>query len=134
MSKPLIEIHVAAAVILDSSGHIFVAKRLADAHQGGLWEFPGGKLESGERAEQALIRELEEELGIGIAAPEPFISIPFCYPDKSVFLEVFKVTEFTGEPFGKEGQETAWVTVAELQNLQFPAANLPILEKITALL
>jgi len=64
-------IHVAAGVIINSKGHILIAKRLADSHQGGLWEFPGGKLEAGETAEQALIRELNEELGIVSTSLEP---------------------------------------------------------------
>ncbi|NQZ30054.1 MAG: 8-oxo-dGTP diphosphatase MutT [Oceanospirillaceae bacterium] len=126
------EIHVAAGVILDNSGNVFLAKRLTGAHQGGLWEFPGGKVESGESAKQALERELDEELGIKIADAEPFIKIPFSYPDKSVLLDVFKVTKFSGDPYGKEGQETAWVALKDLSKLQFPEANLPILEKIVA--
>jgi len=124
------EIHVAAAVILDNRGRLFLAKRHAEAHQGGLWEFPGGKLESGESAEQALSRELYEELGIEIAAAVPFISIPFSYPDKSILLDVFTVNEFSGAPFGKEGQETAWVELNAVSSLAFPEANLPIVQKI----
>ena len=118
------------SLLKGNTSNVFLAKRLADAHQGGLWEFPGGKVEPGESAEQALVRELDEELGIEITAIEPFISVPFNYPDKSVLLEVFTVTAFAGVPFGREGQETAWVALTELSKLQFPAANLPIIEKI----
>ncbi|EPJ45654.1 MAG: mutator mutT protein [Osedax symbiont Rs1] len=123
-------IQVAAAVIFDKSGKIFLAKRANSAHQGGLWEFAGGKLEADESSEQALKRELLEELGISIIAANPFLSIQYDYPDKSISLAVFTVTDYRGEPWGKEGQETAWCAVKDLHKLAFPAANLQIVEKI----
>jgi 8-oxo-dGTP diphosphatase len=123
-------IAVAAAVIINPSGAIFLAKRAKDAHQGGLWEFPGGKLEAFETSEQALTRELAEELGIRIQNPLPFISLVHSYSDKKVELEVFIVSEYRGKPWGKEGQETQWCAIEGLKKLEFPAANLQILEKI----
>ena len=126
------QIHVAAAVILDNRGNIFLAKRLSGTHQGGLWEFPGGKVELDESAEQALERELYEELDIRISSAKRFISIPFDYPDKSILLDVFTVNQFEGTPFGKEGQETAWVDLAVIANLEFPEANQPIVAKIVS--
>ncbi|RVU32081.1 Nudix family hydrolase [Neptunomonas marina] len=123
-------IHVAAAVIEDGCGAIFLARRPQDKHQGGLWEFPGGKVEPGESAEQALYRELHEEVGIEVLACEPLIQIPHHYPDKSVLLDVYRVTEFSGEAHGKEGQKTAWVSEADLGDYEFPAANKPILNAI----
>jgi len=119
-------IHVAAGVIINSKGHILIAKRLADSHQGGLWEFPGGKLEAGETAEQALIRELNEELGIVSTSLEPLIQIRHDYSDKSVLLDVLRVTEFEGEAYGKEGQPIRWVAPENLNEFEFPAANVPI--------
>ncbi len=120
-------IHVAAAVIEDTQGRIFIAKRPDDKHQGGLWEFPGGKVEDGETAEQALVRELQEEIGIGVTGCSPLIQVPYHYPDKSVLLDVFHVTGFDGEAWGKEGQEVVWVAKRQLDSYQFPAANRPIL-------
>ena len=120
-------IHVAAAVIEDTQGRIFIAKRPDDKHQGGLWEFPGGKVEDGETAEQALVRELQEEIGISVTDCRPLIQVPYHYPDKSVLLDVFHVTGFEGEAWGKEGQEVAWVAKCQLDSYQFPAANRPIL-------
>lgn len=120
-------IHVAAAVIEDTQGRIFIAKRPDDKHQGGLWEFPGGKVEDGETAEQALVRELEEEIGIGVTNCKPLIQVPYHYPDKSVLLDVFHVTGFEGEAWGKERQEVTWVAKRQLDSYQFPAANRPIL-------
>jgi len=119
-------VHVAAAVIKNSAGEIFIAKRPDDKHQGGLWEFPGGKVEPGEAVETALARELEEELGIQIKAATPLITIPYHYPDKSVLLDVFVVSKFDGEPFGREGQPVKWVSDDQLREHQFPAANKPI--------
>jgi 8-oxo-dGTP diphosphatase len=119
-------IHVAAGVIVNAKGEILIAKRLADSHQGGLWEFPGGKLEAGETAEQALIRELNEELGIVATSLEPLIQIRHDYSDKSVLLDVLRVTEFEGEAYGKEGQPIRWVSAKSLNDFEFPAANVPI--------
>lgn len=123
-------IHVAAAVIEDGLGNVFLAKRPDDKHQGGLWEFPGGKVESGESSKTALIRELDEEVGIRVTTCRPLIQVPYHYADKSVFLDVFHVTAFTGTAWGKEGQEVCWVPVNELDSYSFPAANQPILNAV----
>ncbi len=119
-------IHVAAAVILDAQGNILLAQRPADKHQGGLWEFPGGKVEAGEPVVDALYRELDEELGIQLRQAQPLIRIPHHYPDKSVLLDVYTVTAFAGDPYGREGQPVRWVAPDELDLYPFPAANTPI--------
>ncbi|CAD5106850.1 Nudix family hydrolase [Zestomonas carbonaria] len=119
-------IHVAAAVIHDAAGRILLARRPEDKHQGGLWEFPGGKVEEGEPVEVALARELEEELGIRVERASPLIQVNHDYPDKHVLLDVWDVTAFAGEPHGAEGQPLAWVTPRELGDYEFPAANRPI--------
>lgn len=120
-------IHVAAAVIRDSQGRILIARRPADKHQGGLWEFPGGKEEPGEGVTDALVRELQEELAIRVTGVEPLIRIPHHYPDKSVLLDVWEVTAFAGEARGAEGQPVRWVTPEALDEYPFPAANTPII-------
>ncbi len=119
-------IHVAAAVILDEQQRILIARRPVDKHMGGLWEFPGGKVEPGEDVTVALNRELDEELGIQVTACEPLIQIRHDYPDKSVLLDVWTVTAFTGEPRGREGQPVKWVESHDLASYEFPAANKPI--------
>lgn len=119
-------VHVAAAVIRGSDGRILIAKRPQDKHQGGLWEFPGGKVEEGEVVSVALARELEEELAIRPTASRPLIQIRHDYPDKQVLLDVWEVTAFTGEPHGAEGQPLAWVSERQLLDYEFPAANRPI--------
>lgn len=116
-----------AAAVIRRDGHILIAQRPLDKHQGGLWEFPGGKVEDGEPVQQALRRELDEELGIQVTASRPLIRITHDYPDKSVCLDVWEVTAFSGEPHGREGQPVRWVTPDALAAYTFPAANLPIL-------
>lgn len=123
-------------VIFDSEKNILIAKRSDDQHQGGLWEFPGGKVEANESVQQALARELDEEVGIQ-CSPElmtPLIQIPFHYPDKSVYLDVWKVYEHLPGDFrtahGKEGQPVIWAPLAELAEYEFPAANKAILSAL----
>ena len=118
-------IHVVAAVIRGADGRILIARRADDQHQGGLWEFPGGKVESGEAVQAALARELEEELGIRPSVARPLIQVQHDYPDKQVLLDVWEVSAFVGEPHGAEGQPLAWVGARQLLEYQFPAANRP---------
>ncbi|MCP5017734.1 MAG: Nudix family hydrolase [Ketobacter sp.] len=118
-------VHVVAAVITNGD-EILIARRPDHLHQGGKWEFPGGKVESGEPVSEALARELNEELGIIVGASEPLITIDHEYPDKHVLLDVWKVTDFTGDAKGMEGQEVRWVTQDSLARFEFPAANVPI--------
>ncbi len=114
---------MAAGVLRNAEGEVFVARRHDKADQGGLWEFPGGKLEPGETARQALSRELEEELGIRVRDARPLVRIPHSYPHRQVVLDVFEVTAFDGEPHGREGQPVRWVAQDRLNTLAFPAAN-----------
>lgn len=119
-------VHVAAAVIRGSDGRILIARRADSQHQGGLWEFPGGKVEAGEAVEIALARELHEELGIVVTQARPLIKVSHDYADKQVLLDVWEVDGFTGEPHGAEGQPLAWVSARELSQYEFPEANQPI--------
>ncbi len=123
MSKS--RIHVMAAVIR-RAGSILIAKRPDSAHQGGLWEFPGGKLDPGEERLQGLGRELREELGIEVTSARPLLNVNHDYPDKSVRLDVWLIDGFEGEAHGAEGQPIRWVLPAELSDYDFPRANGPI--------
>lgn len=116
-------VHVVAAVIRNAQQEILLALRPNDKHMGGLWEFPGGKCEVGETPEQALARELQEELGIVIDRPQPLIQVRHDYPDLHVLLDVYEVLSFSGQAHGAEGQQVRWVSAAELSDYQFPAAN-----------
>lgn len=120
------EIQVAAAVIVGHDGRILLARRPDHVHQGGLWEFPGGKLEPDESPCAALVRELSEELGIRVTRARPLIQVPHAYPDKRVRLQVWRVEAWAGEPHGREGQPLQWVEPDALPDLDFPAANRPI--------
>ena len=123
-------IHVAVGVVVKDDGSILIAKRPAKAHQGGLWEFPGGKIETGETLFDALKRELFEELAINVLETEPLIKIRHDYGDKIVLLDVQKVIRFSGEPHGNEGQPIQWIDPVQLINYEFPAANVPIITAI----
>lgn len=124
------KIHVAAAVIQRHDGSILLSKRDKDADQGGLWEFPGGKLEAGETAEHALVRELEEELDIQAEIERKLICIEHDYDTYQVRLDVYWVREWSGTAIGKEGQPLAWVATADIKNFAMPAADKPIVNAI----
>ncbi len=123
-------IHVAVAVISDRGDNILVSQRPDDAHQGGLWEFPGGKLEPGETRLQALQRECHEELGIQVEQARPLIQITHDYPDRRILLDVWKVTAYSGVPQGREGQPVRWISRSALAALPMPAADVPICSAI----
>lgn len=121
-------LHVVAAVVSDREGRILLSRRPEALHQGGLWEFPGGKREPGEEVSRTLMRELREELGITAREFRPLIGIEYDYPDRKVFLDVWRVSAFSGEAQGLEGQEIRWVESATLKRFAFPAANRPIVD------
>jgi len=124
-------LHVAAAAIFDDQRRVLLSKRPAHVHQGGLWEFPGGKLGESESVEEGLRRELQEELGITPVHTRPLIRIVHDYPDKSVLLDVWRVERINGVPRGLEGQQIQWVPVDQLPSYAFPAANLPIIKAVS---
>jgi len=123
-------IHVAAAAVFDSQGRVLIARRHEHVHQGGLWEFPGGKVEVGESVAAALARELHEEVGIEVRHARPLIRVRHDYGDKAVLLDVWRVSEFDGEAHGREGQPLDWVAPDELPAYDFPAANRPIVAAV----
>ena len=125
-------VHVAVGVILGADGRILLAKRPDHLHMGGRWEFPGGKVEDSESIQEAMTRELKEELDIEVKAMEPLIEVRHDYGDKQVFLDTWVVSEFHGKERGLEGQELAWVSTEELANYHFPDANQPIVEALLA--
>ncbi|MBE9539832.1 MAG: 8-oxo-dGTP diphosphatase MutT [Proteobacteria bacterium] len=127
-------VHVAVGVILNDAKQILLARRPVDSHQGGLWEFPGGKVEQGEELAQALSRELKEELGIDVHKNSPLLQVHHDYGDKAVLLDVCVVWEFGGVARGLEGQALRWVEVQELNKYAFPAANKAIVAAVSALL
>ena len=123
---------VAVGILIDDAGRVLVTRRAPDAHQGGLWEFPGGKVEENETILAALARELQEELGVLVEATEALMVLDHDYGDKQVRLDVHCVTRWSGEPRGLEGQPLAWQQPEELRDWAFPAANRSILERLLA--
>jgi 8-oxo-dGTP diphosphatase len=99
-------------------------------HQGGLWEFPGGKVETGESVYDALVREIHEENGIDILRAQPLIQIPYHYSDRHVLLDVWEVLDYQGTAHGKEGQACQWISADKLKQVEFPAANQPIVTAV----
>ena len=126
MTSPSRSIHVVAAVITDARGRILLNRRTGDSDMAGLWEFPGGKREPGETSEQALIRELHEELGIEAEIGEWVIDVPQIYPDKRLRLEVRLVQRWKGSARGREGQAITWVAPDRLGRYSMPPADLPV--------
>ena len=119
-------LEVAAGVIVNSASRVLIAQRPDHQHMGGLWEFPGGKVEPGETPHQALARELKEELGVVVKHASPLIAIRHDYPDRKVRLHVWRVEAYTGTPTGLQGQAIRWVEREDLGQFAFPAANRPI--------
>ncbi|MGH8505700.1 MAG: Nudix family hydrolase [Stenotrophobium sp.] len=123
-------IAVAAGVLCNAAGEVLIAQRPAGKIAAGLWEFPGGKIESGETPYQALVRELGEELGVQVRQARPLIRVTHDYSDRRVLLDTWCVTAFDGEPHGREQQALAWVMPSRLREYPLLAADHPI---VTAL-
>ncbi|WP_166268532.1 Nudix family hydrolase [Marinobacter caseinilyticus] len=125
------EVHVAVAVIR-RQGQVLIARRPDHTHQGGLLEFPGGKVEPGESVQCALVREIAEETGLTVPAASlwPVIGVRHDYGDKRVFLDVWGTDEASGQPQGREGQDIMWQAIDALQDDEFPAANRPIIRAL----
>ena len=127
-------IDVVAGIIFrnlpDNTQQVLIAKRPIDKDQGGLWEFPGGKIEPDELPLNALKRELNEELGIEVESATLYKKVSFNYPNKCVNLSFFKVQKFAQEPRSAENQEIRWISVSMLTQFQFLEANLPIVEAL----
>ncbi len=124
-------VHIVAAIIFNQDRtQIYITKRPDNLHKGGFWEFPGGKVESGESVGEAITRELFEEIDIKVTEFELFEHLLHDYPDKSLEFDFVSVLAFDNQPYGKEGQEGCWVSIADLTNYTFPEANIPILNKV----
>lgn len=119
---------VAACALLDQEGAVLIAKRPQGRPLAGLWEFPGGKVEAGEEPEQALVRELHEELGIDIAKSDlaPLIFASHAYPDFHLLMPVYLCRRWQGSVAAREGQELLWVKPGALHLYDMPPADEPL--------
>ncbi|HLN63507.1 MAG TPA: (deoxy)nucleoside triphosphate pyrophosphohydrolase [Symbiobacteriaceae bacterium] len=119
------------AAVIRQNGQILIAQRKADAHQGQLWEFPGGKVQFGERPEEGLRREILEELGMAIWVDELFAVESHVYGDRHILLLVYLCTPEPGQqPKVIDVGDFAWVTPAEMNGYQFAPADVPIVAKL----
>ena len=127
---------VSAVALIDIDGRVLLAQRPEGKSMAGLWEFPGGKVEQGETPEVALIRELEEELGINTwqscLAPLSFAS--HSYPDFHLLMPLFACRKWEGTPASREGQALKWVRANDLKNFPMPEADLPLIPVLRDLL
>ncbi len=132
INKQKINVHAVAGIVL-RDGKLLVAERPEGKPYSGFWEFPGGKIESAETGEAAIRRELREELGIEIIKADFWFNHLHAYPDKTVLLELWRVTEFAGEPQSLEHQTLRWVTYEEILHLRLLEGNLGMLSQIKTL-
>src|SRR5213078_4577900 len=127
---------VAAVALIDADGLVLLAERPEGKHLAGLWEFPGGKVQSGETPEQALIRELAEELGIGVEASclGPFTFASYAYPDFHLLMPLYVCRKWSGMVTAREGQRLKWVRPASLSDYPMPPADKPLIAMLRDLL
>ena len=131
---------VAACVLIDPDGRVLIAQRPEGKSMAGLWEFPGGKIEPGERPEQTVIREMQEELGVAIkeACLAPFVFASHSYPDFHLLMPLFLCRRWEGIPHPHEGQKVAWVKPRDLAldsaRYPMPPADIPLVAQLQDLL
>ena len=117
---------VAVGILMDGRGRVLVNQRPPGSHMAGYWEFPGGKIAPGEDGWQALVRELDEELGVTARYGHPLLTLSHRYPDRTVELDVWRVTEYRGVPQPREGQQLRWCAPRGLDDLKLLPADGPI--------
>ncbi len=125
-------IHVVAAALVDGDGRVLLAQRPEGKALAGMWEFPGGKLEPGESPEAALVRELDEELGISATSLEPFTFCSFAYPDFHLVMLLYWCRAWGGVPHGRDGQALRWERPGAMAALPMPPADVPLVEALIA--
>ena len=127
---------VAACALVDPDGRVLLAQRPDGKPMAGLWEFPGGKVEAGERPEETLIRELEEELGIVVkeACLAPLTFASHTYPDFHLLMPLYVCRRWDGMVTAREGQGLAWVRPNRLREYPMPPADVPLVAHLTTLL
>ena len=133
-SRPIVL--VAAVALIDPDGRVLLGQRPAGKHLAGLWEFPGGKVQPGETPEAALIRELDEEIGIDVVASclAPFTFASHSYPEFHLLMPLYVCRKWSGIATAREGQRLAWVWPARLGDYPMPPADKPLVAMLRDLL
>lgn len=133
-AKPIVL--VAAVALIDADDRVLIARRPEGKPMAGLWEFPGGKVNAGETPEQALIREIEEELGVEICDEclAPYVFASHAYDDFHLLMPLFITRQWEGEVAPREGQELKWVRAVRLADYEMPEADLPLIPWLRDLL
>ena len=126
----MIHFNVAAGILCDTAGRVLIAERIGGGPFDGLWEFPGGKIVSGESSTEALSRELAEELGIEVTACVSFMNLRHEYDDRIVTIEFFIVSDWNSDPVGREGQQLRWVPRENLDADELLPADVPVVEAL----
>ena len=116
--------------MFDADGRVLIAQRPPGKALAGRWEFPGGKLQEGESAYDGLVRELREELGVAVHAAERLMRYAHAYPDRTVWLDLWKVIVWSGEPQGLDGQAFKWVAPSRLHEEDILEADRPMIEAL----
>lgn len=132
MTKRENPLRVVAGILRNEDGGVLLAQRTADRHLAGMWEFPGGKCEPGESAEAALHRELHEELAVRVLKCSALLTVPWNYPEHSIELIVFKVSDWDGEPQSCEDQALRWLPLAAIEVETLAPADRPVLTALLA--
>lgn len=134
--QPVPVVLVAACALVDADGRVLIAQRPAGRAMAGLWEFPGGKIEPGERPEETLIRELKEELGVTVTEPclAPLTFASHGYSDFHLLMPLFVCRRWEGTPSALEGQTLKWVRPNQLREFPMPPADLPLISHLMTLL
>jgi 8-oxo-dGTP diphosphatase len=116
-----------AGALFDAHSRVLIAQRPPGSHLAGGWEFPGGKLESGEAPFDGLVRELREELNIAVLAADPVIAYTHEYKDRKILLDLWRVTRYDGTPISAEGQPLKWVKIDDLESTGLLEADWPMI-------
>jgi len=124
------KVHVVTGIIFNKKNEVLISLRPPHKPFPDLWEFPGGKVEENESSFSALKRELKEEINIDIISAEPFMQFDHVYPERVIFLDVWKIAEFSGIPHGAENQMIRFESIPNLSSLPFPDGNKFIIEKL----